>query len=114
MNLHASAQVFNDNLFDRVFLSRKKKIQLSVDDGLNNSDIADISGPLLLSAEVIFSDPLCLSEFVLAGLFQKITKERVHAISASLFFRRLSEIAEKYWLRSVPRSSCSLVAIISV
>ena len=40
----------------------------------------------LLSAEVIFSDPLCLSEFVLAGLFQKITKERVHAISAFAVF----------------------------
>ena len=64
------------------FPPSKRKIQLSVDDGLNNSDIADISGPLLLSAEVIFSDPLCLSEFVLAGLFRRLRKSEYIAISA--------------------------------
>ncbi len=64
-------------------------IQLSVEDGLNNSDISDISGPLLLSAEDIFTDPLCLSEYLLAGLYQKITKEREHAISAFAVFTSL-------------------------
>ena len=50
----------------------------------------------------------------LSGFFKRLRKSEYMRFRPSLFFRRLSEIAEKYCPRSVPRSSCSLVAIISV
>ena len=54
----------------------------------------------------MFSNPLCLSEIVLAGLFQKAEKERMHSVSAFTVFssfigylrKILSQIRSKKFL----------------
>ena len=55
-----------------------------------------------------------LARLSLLVFFRRLRKSACIRFRPSLFFPLLSAISEKYFPRSVPRSSCSLVAIISV